>query len=628
MVRVLHATPTLKINSWGTDTCMLTHSHGGLPLLALWFTPAAAWTNCSLNEAVDLGPSAQLDNFWQDYVLNWSSLHIDSGASLEDARFFAKWTRIFTQSTELLAGVATDCLFGILTVFLQALPAIDYEGSREEALDILQVTGELLDSITQDEMDAIKVLALEDGWDVERLLSTFQLYRAVLNPSGKIPCSGLKIFVYPAPRSDQLDLTFAQHLHSGKTGYLAAMMARPLQCLFGMYGTELLFHNRFQQEAAACQTYDPSEADIFFVPSYFKCIEVLNYFDVFDSEGTEAEALLEQTLRYLGDFGPWFERRDGSDHVFLFSWGRHPCRIPGWRAALRSSILLQVENHCEDLNCESPRPSFSRWKDVIIPGHVDLWRARELISKNRPLEERDVLISFHGRHAGNTDSYENVSIRTQIMKQLAGRQGVSVGGFIEEYHVLMGRSLFCLAPRGITPWTIHLFVALLAGCIPVILSDDLETPFQELLEWSEFSIKWPTSQVSDLYGYLKSIPLAEIRRLKQGADEHSCWFDYYSQREGCNPFAAVMGLLQQRVQQRPRYGGRDWGPKMKPQACGGMSFCISGQLQTCSSTSATNTCRSLIPTPGLNDSLKASLRTRQPCIGEPTSWVHHFFECP
>jgi len=31
----------------------------------------------------------------------------------------------------------------------------------------------------------------------------------------------------------------------------------------------------------------------------------------------------------------------------------------------------------------------------------------------------------------------------------------------------MGRSRFCLAPRGITPWTIHLFVAMLAGCIPV-----------------------------------------------------------------------------------------------------------------------------------------------------------------
>ena len=524
--------------------------------------PSAGWTECSLNDVVDLGPKAQLDNFWQDYVLNWSSLHIDSGASLEDARFFAKWTRIFTQSTEILAGVASDCLFGILTVFLQGLPAIDYEGSRAEALDVLQVSGEILASISPSEMEDVKAKASEDGWEVERLLSTFQLYRAVLGPAGDAPCSGPKIFVYPAPALGD-DLVPAKLLHSGSAGYLAAMTAKPLQCLFGMYGTELLFHNRFEQEAAACQTTDPADADVFFVPSYFKCIEVLNYFDAFDSEGNEAETLLQKTLHHLRSFGPWFDRRDGADHVFLFSWGRHPCRIPGWRAGVRSAIRLQVENHCEDLNTDGPEPSFSRWKDIIIPGHVDLWRARELLSKNRPLEERDVFICFHGRHAGNTDSYANVSVRTLIMEKLSGQPGVSVGGFVEEYHVLMGRSLFCLAPRGITPWTIHLFVALLAGCIPVILSDDLEAPFQELLDWPQFSIKWPTERIGDLYGYLKSIPVPELRRLKRGVDEHSCWFDYYSEREGCNPFAAVMTLLRQRVAQRPRFLGLAWGPKLQ-----------------------------------------------------------------
>ena len=535
-----------------------------LAVLALYVggsRSASGWTECSLNDVLDLGPATQLENFWQDYVLNWSSLHIDSGASLEDARFFAKWTRIFMQSTELFAAVASDCLFGVLTVFLQALPAIDYEGGRNEARDVLQLSAEILESIPQDEMEDAKAKASQEGWEVERLFSTFQLYQAVLGPGGKdktVPCTGPKVFVYPAP--DGLGIAPAELLHSGPAGYLPAMMSKPLQCLFGMYGTELLFHKRFQEEASSCRTDDPHDAEIFFVPSYFKCIEVLNYFDAFDSDDAEADLLFHNVLHHLRSFGPWFDRKDGADHVFLFSWGRHPCRIPGWRLGLRSAILLQVENHCEDLNLEKPEPSFSRWKDIIIPGHVDLWRARELLSKNRPLEDRDVLLCFHGRHAGNTQSYANVSVRTRIMEELAGLSGVSVGGFIEEYHVLMGRSLFCLAPRGITPWTIHLFVALLAGCIPVILSDDLEVPFQELLEWPDFSIKWPAENISELYGYLRSIPALELVRLKEGVDQHSCWFNYYSEKENCNPFAAVMTLLQRRVEQRPRYGGLVWGP--------------------------------------------------------------------
>ena len=144
---------------------------------------------------------------------------------------------------------------------------------------------------------------------------------------------------------------------------------------------------------------------------------------------------------------------------------------------------------------------------------------------------------------------------------------MSVGGFVEGYHELIGRSRFCLAPRGITPWTIHLYVAMLAGCIPaarcwqdlardlkisgcklsfllklarvnrfhslslvglnfggsqasrsykveVILSDDFEAPFQELLDWPSFSIKWPTGRMAELYDYLTSLPQQLVVEMK------------------------------------------------------------------------------------------------------------------
>lgn len=38
------------------------------------------------------------------------------------------------------------------------------------------------------------------------------------------------------------------------------------RCLFGMYGTELLFHQWFLREAAACKS-TPEDADLFYVPS-------------------------------------------------------------------------------------------------------------------------------------------------------------------------------------------------------------------------------------------------------------------------------------------------------------------------------------------------------------------------
>ena len=43
----------------------------------------------------------------------------------------------------------------------------------------------------------------------------------------------------------------------------------------------------------------------------------------------------------------------------------------------------------------------------------------------------------------------------------------------------MGRSHFCLVPRGSSAWTIHLYESFFFGCVPVILSDDFEMPFQD-----------------------------------------------------------------------------------------------------------------------------------------------------
>lgn len=45
------------------------------------------------------------------------------------------------------------------------------------------------------------------------------------------------------------------------------------------------------------------------------------------------------------------------------------------------------------------------------------------------------------------------------------------------------RSLFCLSPAGDTPSSARLFDAIVSGCIPVIISDELELPFEGILDY-------------------------------------------------------------------------------------------------------------------------------------------------
>eukprot|EP00438_Fugacium_kawagutii_P020624 Skav223007 [mRNA] locus=scaffold1422:13770:14902:+ [translate_table: standard] len=77
-------------------------------------------------------------------------------------------------------------------------------------------------------------------------------------------------------------------------------------------------------------------------------------------------------------------------------------------------------------------------------------------------------------------------------------------------------------------WTIHLYESFFFGCIPVILSDFLAVPFQGIVDWTAFSIKWPEEEVGEkLLQHLRSIPLAKIAEMKDRLEEAACFFDFH-----------------------------------------------------------------------------------------------------
>lgn len=53
---------------------------------------------------------------------------------------------------------------------------------------------------------------------------------------------------------------------------------------------------------------------------------------------------------------------------------------------------------------------------------------------------------------------------------------------------MTGRSLFCLNPAGDTPSSARLFDAIVSGCIPVIVSDELELPFEGILDYRKVNL--------------------------------------------------------------------------------------------------------------------------------------------
>ena len=95
----------------------------------------------------------------------------------------------------------------------------------------------------------------------------------------------------------------------------------------------------------------------------------------------------------------------------------------------------------------------------------------------------------------------------------------------------MRSSEFCLHPAGDTPTSCRLFDALQSLCTPVIVSDDIELPFEGMVDYSEFSVFVAVADALKpnwLVSYLRSFPREQRDRFRRKMAEAQPIFQYDS----------------------------------------------------------------------------------------------------
>merc|ERR1712048_886994 len=94
-----------------------------------------------------------------------------------------------------------------------------------------------------------------------------------------------------------------------------------------------------------------------------------------------------------------------------------------------------------------------------------------------------------------------------------------------EMHVLMGNARFCFVPKGKSAWSLRFFEALFANCVPVVLSDHWELPFEAFLDVPSFVIKWPMGDVGHrLLETLQEQPDDVVQKYIDMSRKLRCWY--------------------------------------------------------------------------------------------------------
>ncbi|KAL0372278.1 UNVERIFIED_CONTAM: putative arabinosyltransferase A [Sesamum calycinum] len=195
----------------------------------------------------------------------------------------------------------------------------------------------------------------------------------------------------------------------------------------------------------AVRVSDPHSADVFFVP-FFSSFSLNVYVHNMKESNTVDEKLQLEIVNILRASDYW-KRSGGRDHVIPL---HHPNAFRQYRHEVNASIFI-VSDFGRIMNISRLA------KDVVAP-YLHMVESYDTEDDKDPYESRHTLLFFRGR-TKRKDSAEQMRL-----------------------------SKFCLHPAGDTPSSCRLFDAIVSHCVPVIVSDRIELPFENELDYKEFSI--------------------------------------------------------------------------------------------------------------------------------------------
>ncbi|ERN14384.1 probable arabinosyltransferase ARAD1 [Amborella trichopoda] len=277
---------------------------------------------------------------------------------------------------------------------------------------------------------------------------------------------------------------------------------------------DLMTPEKLRGNSVAKRVYRAEDADVILVPFFATLSAEMQLSQAkgkFRGKKENDDYLRQREVMDLVMGSEAWKRSGGRDHVFVLT---DPVAMWHVKEEIASAVLLVVDFggwYRQDSKASSGNSSgmihhtqVSLLKDVIVPYTHLLPRLH--LSEDA---ERHTLLYFKGakhRHRGGL-------VREKLWDLLENEPGVVMEeGFpnatgMEQSIRGMRSSEFCLHPAGDTPTSCRLFDAIQSLCIPLIVSDNIELPFEGIIDYSSFSVFVSVSKAMEpkwLLGHLRS----------------------------------------------------------------------------------------------------------------------------
>ncbi|KAL3849538.1 hypothetical protein ACJIZ3_011420 [Penstemon smallii] len=288
------------------------------------------------------------------------------------------------------------------------------------------------------------------------------------------------------------------------------------RCSTHLFAAEVALHNALMNSETT--TFDPWEADFFFLPVYVSC----NFSKVngFPAIG-HARSLISSAIEHISYQLPFWNRSLGSDHVFVASHDFGSCFhtmedvaiADGVPEFLKNSIILQTFG----VNYKHPCQEV---ENVVIPPYIPPESVRATLKKSPVDGRRDIFAFFRGKmelHPKNVSGrFYGKQVRTMIWRKYGNdRRFYLRRERFAGYQSEIVRSTFCLCPLGWAPWSPRLVESVALGCVPVIIADGIRLPFPSAVPWADISLTVAENDVDNLGKILEHVATTNLTKIQK-----------------------------------------------------------------------------------------------------------------
>ncbi|XP_057527363.1 probable glucuronoxylan glucuronosyltransferase F8H [Amaranthus tricolor] len=318
------------------------------------------------------------------------------------------------------------------------------------------------------------------------------------SPSSIDLLKGLKIYIYELPAKYNGD------------------WLKNERCKKHLFASEVAIHKALLESDV--RTFDPNEADFFFVPVYVSCnFSTINGFPAIG----HARTLISSAINLISSSFPFWNRTNGADHIFVASHDFGACFHTmenvaiedGIMDGLKASIIIQTFGVQYNHPCQKA-------ESVVVPPYVSPESVRSTLSRWPLNGRREIFAFFRGKMEVNPKNvsgrFYSKAIRTHIWRKYNNdRRFYLKRHRFPGYQSEIARSVFCLCPLGWAPWSPRLVESVALGCVPVIIADGIQLPFHDVVPWSDISLTVPENDIGKLGQILDHVAktnLTEIQR--------------------------------------------------------------------------------------------------------------------